>query len=56
MVATLRNLATKTVHSMAQAGDIPAFNMLGQWRTRHAAFDQQIDAKPPSGYGNDDGC
>lgn len=40
-------LADKTVCAMANAGEIPAFKIRGQWRTKRAQFDKWIDAQPP---------
>ncbi len=34
-VAALLKLAEKTVYAMANAGEIPAFKIRGQWRFRH---------------------
>jgi excisionase family DNA binding protein len=38
-IATLLKLADKTVYSMAQQGELPAFKVRGQWRIRRADFD-----------------
>jgi excisionase family DNA binding protein len=57
-VAALLKLAEKTVYAMAQAGEIPAFKIRGQWRIKRAELDRWIDAQPrgrESGGGNDDG-
>ena len=57
-VAALLKLAEKTVYAMAQAGEIPAFKIRGQWRIRRAELDQWIDAQPRGGEsrgGNHDG-
>jgi excisionase family DNA binding protein len=57
-VAALLKLAEKTVYAMAQAGEIPAFKIRGQWRIKRAELDRWIDAQPrggKSGGGNDDG-
>jgi excisionase family DNA binding protein len=57
-VAALLKLAEKTVYAMAQAGEIPAFKIRGQWRIKRAEFDRWIDAQPrggESGGGNNDG-
>jgi len=53
-VAALLKLAEKTVYAMAQAGEIPAFKIRGQWRIRRAELDQWIDSQPRGG-GNNDG-
>jgi excisionase family DNA binding protein len=57
-VAALLKLADKTVYAMAQAGEIPAFKIRGQWRIKRAELDQWIDAQPRGGEGgggNNDG-
>lgn len=38
--AALLKLAEKTVHSMAQRGEIPAFKIRGQWRIRRLDYDK----------------
>ena len=49
-VATLLKLADKTVYSMAQAGELPAFKVRGQWRIRRVDFEAWIrrQAKSPA--------
>ncbi|MEB2283597.1 MAG: DNA-binding protein [Polyangiaceae bacterium UTPRO1] len=42
-VAALLKLAEKTVYAMAQAGEIPAFKIRGQWRIKRADLDQWIE-------------
>ena len=42
-VAALLKLAEKTVYAMAQAGEIPAFKIRGQWRIRRADLDEWIE-------------
>ena len=37
--AALLKLAEKTVYAMAQAGEIPAFKIRGQWRITRTEFD-----------------
>jgi excisionase family DNA binding protein len=57
-VAALLKLAEKTVYAMAQAGEIPAFKIRGQWRLKRAELDRWIDAQPrggESGRSKDDG-
>ena len=44
-VAQLLKIADKTVYTMAQKGDLPAFKVGGQWRFRRADLDSWIDAK-----------
>jgi excisionase family DNA binding protein len=45
-VAALLKLAEKTVYAMANAGEIPAFKIRGQWRIKRTELDQWIDARP----------
>ena len=39
-IATILKLAEKTVYSMAQDGELPAFKVRGQWRIRRVDFDK----------------
>ena len=41
-VAAILKLAEKTVYSMAQNGELPAFKVRGQWRLRRVDFDQWV--------------
>jgi excisionase family DNA binding protein len=41
-VAAILKLAEKTVYSMAQDGELPAFKVRGQWRIRRIDFDKWI--------------
>jgi excisionase family DNA binding protein len=41
-VASILKLAEKTVYSMAQGGELPAFKIRGQWRIRRVDFDAWI--------------
>jgi len=50
-VAALLKLAEKTVYAMAQAGEIPAFKIRGQWRITRTELNQRIDAQPRGGDG-----
>ena len=50
-VAVILKLAEKTVYSMAQLGELPTFEVRGQWRIRKIDFDdwmarQAASAKP----------
>ena len=45
-VAALLKLAEKTVYSMANTGELPAFKIRGQWRIRKLKLDQWMDAQP----------
>lgn len=42
-VAQLLRVAEKTVYTMAQKGELPAFKMRGQWRFKRADLDQWIE-------------
>lgn len=48
-VAALLKLAEKTVYAMANAGEIPAFKIRGQWRIKRAELDRWLDAQPRGG-------
>jgi excisionase family DNA binding protein len=48
-VAALLKLAEKTVYAMANAGEIPAFKIRGQWRIKRTELDQWLDARPRGG-------
>ena len=45
-VAALLKLADKTVYAMANAGEMPAFRIRGQWRIRRAELETWLDAQP----------
>lgn len=42
-IAVLLKLADKTVYSMAQKGELPAFKVRGQWRLRRADFEAWME-------------
>jgi excisionase family DNA binding protein len=42
-IAILLKLADKTVYSMAQVGELPAFKVRGQWRIRRVDFDAWME-------------
>lgn len=42
-VAELLRIAEKTVYSLSQRGEIPAFKVGGQWRFSRAAIDSWIE-------------
>lgn len=42
-VAALLKVGEKTVYSMAQAGELPAFKVRGQWRFSRKDMDEWID-------------
>ena len=44
-VAQLLKVAEKTVYTMAQKGELPAFKVGGQWRFRRTDLDAWIDTK-----------
>jgi excisionase family DNA binding protein len=44
-IATILKLAEKTVYSMAQNGELPAFKVRGQWRMRRVDFDRWMAAR-----------
>ncbi len=41
-VARLLKLTTKTVYAMANAGELPAFRVRGQWRILAADFERWL--------------
>ena len=51
-VAVLLKVAEKTVYTMAQRGQIPAFKVRGQWRFKHDDIDQWIDEQKAVVKGN----
>lgn len=42
-VAQLLKVAEKTVYTMAQKGELPAFKVRGQWRFRRSDIDAWIE-------------
>lgn len=42
-VAGLLKVAEKTVYTMAQRGQLPAFKVRGQWRFKQSDLDQWIE-------------
>lgn len=44
-VAALLKVADKTVYTMAQKGEIPAFKVRGQWRFRRLDIDAWIQGQ-----------
>jgi excisionase family DNA binding protein len=42
-VAKLLKVAEKTVYTMAQKGELPAFKVRGQWRFKRTDLDQWIE-------------
>lgn len=54
-VAQLLKVAEKTVYTMAQKGELPAFKVGGQWRFRRGDLDSWIDARTRRPANPDDG-
>ena len=44
-VATLLKVGEKTVYSMAQTGELPAFKVRGQWRFSRQDIDRWIETQ-----------
>lgn len=44
-VADLLKVAEKTVYTMAQRGELPAFKVRGQWRFKQADLDRWIEER-----------
>lgn len=53
-VAQLLTVAEKTVYTMAQKGELPAFKVGGQWRFRRTDLDAWIDAKTGRAAGEEE--
>jgi excisionase family DNA binding protein len=53
-VATLLKIADKTVYTMPQKGELPAFKVGGQWRFRRTDLDAWIDAKTRRAAGEEE--
>jgi len=51
-VARLLQLTAKTIHLIAQTGQIPAFKVRGQWRFKHDGIDRWIDEQKAVVKGN----
>lgn len=49
-VAQLLKVAEKTVYTMAQRGEIPAFKVRGQWRFKRLDLDQWIEHQKASNH------
>jgi excisionase family DNA binding protein len=45
-LAVLLKLAEKTVYAMANAGELPAFKIRGQWRIRRTELEHWMDEQP----------
>lgn len=48
-VAELLKVADKTIYSMAQRGELPAFKVRGQWRLRRQDIDTWISERVARG-------
>ncbi len=48
-VAAILRLAEKTVYSMAQRGELPAFKVRGQWRVRRVDFEAWMEKQAKMG-------
>ena len=53
-IAAILKLAEKTVYSMAQDGELPAFKVRGQWRMRRTDFDKWIAKQAGAGTAGGD--
>lgn len=53
-VAQLLKVADKTIYTMAQKGELPAFKVGGQWRFRRTDLDAWIDAKTRGASGQEE--
>ncbi len=53
-VAQLLKVAEKTVYTMAQKAELPAFKVGGQWRFRRTDLDAWIDAKTRRARGEEE--
>ena len=51
-IAEILKLAEKTVYSMAQDGELPAFKVRGQWRIRRVDFDEWMIKQAKSAAGS----
>lgn len=49
-VAELLRIAEKTVYTLAQRGEIPAFKVGGQWRFSRGAIQAWIEDRTRAGY------
>lgn len=52
-VAALLKLAEMTVCAMANAGELPAFKIRGQWRIRRTELERWMDEQPRGGSDDD---
>jgi len=54
-VAQLLKVAEKTVYTMAQKGEFPAFKVRGQWRFKRIEHDQWIEQQKAASARDDEG-
>ena len=54
-VAALLKVANKTVYTMAQKAEIPAFTVRGQWRFKRQDIDLWIEQPKSAAAGSDGG-
>lgn len=52
-VAKLLKVGHKTVYTMVQSGDLPAFKVRGQWRFSRKDIDQWIDRQKQNSQSTD---
>ena len=50
-VAQLLKVAEKTVYTMAQKGEVPAFKVRGQWRFKSVDLDHWIEVQKSANAG-----
>jgi len=50
-VAALLKVGEKTVYSMAQTGELPAFKVRGQWRFSRKDIDEWIEQQKQTSHG-----
>ena len=53
-VVALLKVSEKTVYSMAQSGELPAFKVRGQWRFARADIDSWIEEQKRAQQSTDD--
>ena len=54
-IAQLLKVAEKTVYTMAQKGEIPAFKVRGQWRLKRVDLDEWIERQKAASVRDDGG-
>ncbi len=53
-VAQLLKVAEKTVYTMAQQGELPAFKVRGQWRFKRADLDVWVEEQKAAARSEED--